>query len=147
MFRADDGRDTEGDGHDSRFTGKAGFFGNDSAGAFHVFDKVSTSCAEDQDAAVRKVFLQIFQRFGNANFADSRFTADTGTAEEDVTDDLNADHVGRTSFSNGNTGRQDDKVTGFNEVIVEGCKDSIVDNSVRINGFFTVNGLNAPVEL
>ena len=57
---------------------------------------------------------------------------------------LNADHVGRTSFSNGNTGRQDDKVTGFNEVIVEGCKDSIVDNSVRINGFFTVKWPERP---
>lgn len=71
VFRTDDGRNAEGDGNDGRFTGKACFFRYDGAGAFHVFYKVSTSGAENQDAAVREVLLQIFQRFGNANFTDS----------------------------------------------------------------------------
>ena len=57
---------------------------------------------------------------------------------------LNADHVGRTGFRNRDTSRQDDEVTGFDEVVIEGCKDSIVDDSIRVNGFFPVNGLNAP---
>ena len=147
MFCTDDGRNAESDGNDGRFTGKACFFRYDSAGAFHIFYKVSTSGAENQDAAVREVLLQVFQRFGNANFTDSRVAANAGTAKEDVADNLNADHVGRTGFRNRDTGRQDDEITGFDEVVIEGCKDSIVDDSIRVNGFFPVNGLNAPVEL
>ena len=71
VFSTDDSRNTEGDGNDGRFTRKAGFFGNDGAGTFHVFYKISTSGAENQDAAVGEVLFQIFQRFGNANFTDS----------------------------------------------------------------------------
>ena len=85
--------------------------------------------------------------FGDADFADSRVTADTGTAEEDVTDNLDADHIGRTGFGNGDTCREDDEVAGFDEVVVESCKDSIVDDSIGVAGFFTGDSLDAPVEL
>ena len=125
MGSADDGRDAKGDGDDSRFAGEAGFFGDDGAGPFHVVDEISAGRTDYEDAAVGEVLFQVFFRFGDADFADSRVTADTGTAEEDVTDDLDADHIGRTGFSNGDTCREDDEVAGFDEVVVEGCKDSI----------------------
>ena len=108
MSSADDGRDAEGDGDDSRFTGQADFFGNDGAGPFHIIDEISASRTEDEDAAVGEVLFQIFFRFSDTDFTDGRVAADTGTAEEDVADDLDADHIGRTGFGNGDTGREND---------------------------------------
>lgn len=91
--------------------------------------------------------FQVFFRFGNADFTDGRVAADTGTAKEDVADDLDANHIGRTGFGNGDTIAVDDEVTSFDEVIVEGCKDSVIDDGVNVVRFFARDGLDTPVEL